>query len=244
MKVQYVSDVHIEFHADEGESFVESLEPDGIDVLVLAGDVAVGRGIGPALDRFCRRYADARVLYVHGNHEFYGTTREDVVAITREACARNPNLAWLDGDVVTIGGVRFLGAPMWFKKPAGVRRLAAAMNDFSQIERFDTWVYEENARALAFFDRELARGDFVVTHYLPAEVSVAPRWKGSALNPFFLCDVEALIRAREPACWVHGHTHDTVDAVVGATRVLANPFGYVRFELNPRFVDRAVVEID
>jgi len=112
VRVQYLSDIHVEFHADGGESFVDSLDPTGIDVLVLAGDIAVGKGIGPALDRFCTRYRDARVLYVHGNHEFYGCLREDVVAMTREACARHSDLEWLDGNVAEIRAQRFLGAPL------------------------------------------------------------------------------------------------------------------------------------
>jgi len=104
-------------------------------------------------------------------------------------------------------------------------------------------VYEENARALAFLERELRAGDVVVTHYLPADACIAKRWRGSALNPFFLCDVEPLIRARRPAYWLHGHTHDSVDTVVGATHVLANPFGYARYELNARFRDQAVIDV-
>lgn len=242
MRLQYLSDVHVEFHADAGESFVSSLDPAGIDVLVLAGDIAVGEGIGPALDRFCARYPDARVLYVHGNHEFYGTTREAVLGITRAACARNGNLVWLDGDVLELGGRRFLGAPLWFRP--GAEHLKMLMNDFRTIRDFGSWVYEENARALAFFEGQLRAGDVVVTHYLPVEASVAPRWKGNLLNPFFLCDVEELIRARRPACWIHGHTHDSVDAVVAGTRVVANPFGYVRHELNSEFREQAVIELD
>ncbi len=244
-RIQLLSDLHFEFHADEGAAFVVSLDPRGIDVLVLAGDIAVGEGIGAALDRICQHYAGAVVVYVHGNHEFYGTTRERVVATTRAACVRNPNLRWLDGDVLDIDGMRILGAPLWFRRPtADADSLKLAMNDFRQVRDFERWVYTENERAIAFLARELRRGDVVVTHYLPAEASVAPRWKGDALNVFFVCDLEPLIREREPALWIHGHTHDSVDATVGATRIVANPFGYVRHELNRAFDDRAIVEVD
>ena len=244
-RIQLLSDLHFEFHADDGAAFVASLDPRGIDVLVLAGDIAVGERIGAALDRICERYAGAVVVYVHGNHEFYGATRAAVVAITRAACARNPNLRWLDGDILNIDEMRVLGAPLWFRRPTADRdSLKLAMNDFGQIRDFERWVYAENERALAFFARELRRGDVVVTHYLPAEASVAPRWKGDALNAFFVCDVEPLIREREPALWIHGHTHDSVDVVVGSTRIVANPFGYVRHELNRAFEDQAVIEHD
>jgi len=66
----------------------------------------------------------------------------------------------------------------------------------------------------------------VITHYLPARASVHPQYKGSVLNPFFLCDMEELIQAKEPALWFHGHTHTSVDTLVGETRVVCNPLGY------------------
>ncbi len=243
MRLQYLSDLHFEFHADAGASFVESLEPSGVDVLVVAGDLAVAEGIGPALDRICARYTDSIVAYVHGNHEFYGSNREEVLAITRATCARNPNLRWLDGDVAQLGERRLLGAPMWFRKSAVPARVKLAMNDFHQIADFESWVYAENERALAFFERELREGDLVVTHYLPTQASVAPQYAGSPLNPFFVCDIEPLLRARRAALWVHGHTHSSVDVQLDATRVVCNPFGYVRYEENRDFRHDLVIDL-
>jgi predicted phosphodiesterase len=243
MRIQILSDLHFEFHADDGACFVESLDPTGVDVLTIAGDLAVGAGIGHALDRLCDRYAAATVVYVHGNHEFYGTTRDHVLEVTRAACDRHANLRWLDGHIAELEGTRILGAPLWFRHPGAAAKLKGAMNDFAQIGGLESWVYVENARALAFLEHELRRGDVVVTHHLPSQASVAPRWKGSPLNPFFVCDVEALIRQRAPRLWIHGHTHDSVDVTVGATRIVCNPFGYVRHELNPAFQDRVIIEV-
>lgn len=75
-------------------------------------------------------------------------------------------------------------------------------------------------------------------------MSVAPEYKGSALNPFFVCDVEHVIRRNRPKLWIHGHTHTScdywIDHPVGhvgsqTTRVVCNPFGYARHEENPKF---------
>ena len=244
MRIQYLSDLHFEFHADGGAELVASLSPQDIDVLIVAGDLAVGAGVGKALDLVCTRYAQAVVLYVHGNHEFYGTTREAVVDVTARAAARHPNLRWLDAEVAVVGGQRFLGAPLWFRPPGEAGRLKEAMNDFHQIRGFESWVYAENARAIAFFERELQGGDVVLTHYLPTQASILPKWRDNVLNPFFVCDVESVMRERRPKLWFHGHTHDTVDAEVGTTRVLCNPFGYVGYEVNPEFCEAAVVDLD
>src|SRR5262245_11015037 len=92
MRIQLLSDVHVEFHRDDGRAFVESLDPTDVDVLVLAGDIAVGEGIPGTLSRFCRRYCNSSVVYVHGNHEFYGSDRRSVYALTQRAERQNENL--------------------------------------------------------------------------------------------------------------------------------------------------------
>ena len=56
------------------------------------------------------------------------------------------------------------------------------MSDFAQIPDFEAWVYDENARALTFLDAELRAGDVVVTHHLPSQRSVVPRFAGHPLN--------------------------------------------------------------
>jgi predicted phosphodiesterase len=243
MQIQILSDVHFEFHRDSGRSFVESLDPDGVDVLVLAGDIAVGAELPTALELFCRRYSEARVVYVNGNHEFYGTDRASVVALCREAGRRHQNLTWLDVSTAEISGQRFLGAPLWFAPSSEAFGFRHRMTDFSVIRGFESWVYEENARAVAFLRDELGEGDVVVTHHLPSFTSVAPRFVGNPLNPFFVCDLEPLIRERRPRLWIHGHTHCSMRYDIGSTTVACNPFGYVGTELNPDFEDKLVLEV-
>ena len=72
MRVQLLSDLHLEFHRDGGKAFLKSLDPSGVDVLVLAGDVDVAAGgLLQSLTSICRLYRDSSVVYVAGNHEFY-----------------------------------------------------------------------------------------------------------------------------------------------------------------------------
>jgi predicted MPP superfamily phosphohydrolase len=243
VRIQLLSDLHFEFHRDGGRSFVESLEPAGVDTLVLAGDIAVGDAIPGALELFCTRYAAAKVLYVVGNHEFYVAGRERVLSLVEQAVKQHDNLVWLDASSVEIGGQRFLGTPLWFRREPAADRFKPKVTDFAVIPDFESWVYEENARAVSFLEAELHEGDVVVTHHLPSSGSVAPSFRGHPLNPFFLCDVEALLRARKPALWFHGHTHCSMRYELGPTTVACNPFGYVGFELNKEFVAQLIFEI-
>src|SRR5690606_3670001 len=56
--------------------------------------------------------------------------------------------------------------------------------------------------------------------------SIHPRFAGSPINACFVSDLEARIKRWRPTLWLHGHTHDSFDYRIGATRVLANPRGY------------------
>jgi Icc-related predicted phosphoesterase len=243
MRLQLLSDLHFEFHGDGGAAFVKALDPGGVDVLVLAGDIAVGSGIGPALSLVCERYRDATVVYVHGNHEFFGADRASVLAVTRETVRANANLVWLDGSKTEIRGRRFLGGPLWFRHDPASDRHRRSMADFGQITDFESWVYDENRRMLELLDLELREGDIVVTHHLPTPRSVSPRFRGSPLNAFFVCDVEDLIRERRPTAWLHGHTHDSIDCTVGSTRLACNPFGYVGWETISGFSAALRIEV-
>jgi predicted phosphodiesterase len=239
MRLLVLSDLHFEFHADAGRAFVDSLDPKGVDVAIVAGDLSNAAGLADALDLVCARFPE--VVYVHGNHEFYGSRRASVLATTKAAARRHANLHWLDGDVVELGGRRFVGTPLWYADdPSAPREL---MSDFHQIQGFARWLGAENARAVAAIDAHAREGSIVVTHMLPSPRSVAPQYAGSPTNAFFLCDVEHVLRRRAPALWVHGHTHVSCDYHLGPTRVVCNPYGYVRHEENAGFDARKIVRV-
>jgi predicted phosphodiesterase len=43
VKLQIMSDLHFEMHADGGAGLIRELDPTGVDVLVLAGDITMAR---------------------------------------------------------------------------------------------------------------------------------------------------------------------------------------------------------
>lgn len=241
MRIQLLSDLHFEFHRDGGRALVEHCHEPEVDVLVLAGDIAVDTGIEPALALFSARYP--HVIYVHGNHEFYNSTREAVLAQTREACARLGNVHFLDCDILELHGQRFLGAPLWFAASEDATRQRRYLSDYRVIRNFESWVYREHERARTFFETEVNPGDVVITHHLPSPACVLPQYRGDSFNCYFVSDMEHVMRARRPALWMHGHTHGSVDKVVEGTRVVCNPFGYVRREENAGFRERLVLEV-
>ena len=64
----------------------------------------------------------------------------------------------------------------------------------------------------------------VVTHHLPAQQSVALRYRDDLGTAGFASRLETLMG--QSALWVHGHTHDRFDYTLNHTRVICNPRGY------------------
>ena len=62
------------------------------------------------------------------------------------------------------------------------------MHDFSLIRDCESWVYEQNAAFEKVLATQVAAGDVVVTHHLPAFDSVPARFARAAMNAFFVCD--------------------------------------------------------
>jgi Icc-related predicted phosphoesterase len=103
--------------------------------------------------------------------------------------------------------------------PEGLGRLQPVQSE----QRFQ----ESLAAITRLVEVPFAGKTVVVTHHLPTEKSVAKKYKGDRCNPAFASNLDEFI-LQHPAInfWVHGHTHDSVDVMVGATRVLCNPGGY------------------
>jgi Icc-related predicted phosphoesterase len=241
-RVRLLSDLHLEFHRDGGAEFVAGLEARENEILVLAGDIHVGPALELALERFCSTWAD--VVFVPGNHEYYHHKPSQIEALRRACVSRFSGLHWLDERVAMVRGRRFVGGTLWFGAEAAKHPVRFAMSDFRVIDDFEPWVYERNAAMVQLLERELSPGDVVVTHHLPAPECVAPKWVNSPLTPYFLCDVKRLIEERQPALWLHGHTHEPVDVRVGHTRIVANPFGYRGHEEQPAFRPDLSIPLD
>lgn len=245
MKIGVVSDLHL----SRGR---QDLPVNDCAVYVLAGDL--GRpeeAIGWA------RELGKPVVYVPGNHEFYGRSLCSTLHELR-ALAAGTEVHILDNAEWCIGGVRFLGTTLWTDflldgegdgRDLAVREALSKMHDFKRIFVDDDLqvvfspldsqaLFRRNA---AWLQQRLARPwpgpTVVVTHHAPSALSIEPRFAGSPLNACFASHLDHLLGADKAAVWVHGHMHHSVDYEVHGTRVVCNPRGYARDGVNenPRF---------
>ena len=256
MKIRVLSDLHLEFSN-------WSPPPCDEDVVVLAGDVHEGRA-GIAWAR--KYFRDKPVLYIPGNHEYYGRDLDELREGLR-ASGRAHDVHVLDGDEVIVDGVRFLGATLWTDFEIGgcepktveaaMRRCQEGMADFQIIRRWGSSLRPEDTREIHQAQRDWLRralmgytalgegftGPTVVaTHHAPCARSIAPRFAGDPLNPAFCSDLTDLIGPRI-ALWIHGHMHQSHDYIECGTRVVCNPRGYLPLEPNPDFDPKLIIEV-
>lgn len=253
MKLHILSDLHLGFGAMD-RPVTQA------DVVVLAGDIA-----RPQEAVAWARGFDKPVLYVPGNHEFYGSSLDATHELLQCLC-EGSQIHLLDDRELILGGVRFLGTTLWtdfelFDDPAqraaSKEQARLLLRDFSRIRTRESSaeLFTPEASAQLFkrhanwLQTRLAVDHdgptVVITHHAPSRHSIHPRFAGSLLNACFVSDAAYLLRGDRVGLWIHGHVHDSMDHVVNGTRVLCNPRGYSRggVDENPLFDPNLVVGV-
>lgn len=246
MKIWLFSDLHLR-HANIPIARVLPSIPEA-DVCVVAGDLVEGDPVAGVQWLKIHIRPKMRIVYVLGNHEFYGTwtSMERSRALAAEA-ARGAGIDLLDDTTVTIDGVQFIGSTLWtdfnLMSHDGItpeRAMADAakwVSDFRVIRVNDAseriWTPQmsvlRHQQSCIWLDRELQSAHMpvvVISHHAPHPGSVAPKFARDSVTPAFVSDLSDMIHRHQPALWVHGHTHNSFDYAVGSTRIICNPRGY------------------
>jgi Icc-related predicted phosphoesterase len=222
----------------------------------------------------CAKYN--KVYYITGNHEHYSGYFEDTNHIL-ESFLAGTNVQFLDKENVDLGdGVVLWGACLWTDYDKGnyfaLNEARRSMNDFSHIKRHGLVNYAWNGSSTKNLTPEETAVDntqareslmkcladnvdkkvIVMSHHGPSMKSCHPRFGGteSALNYAYNNTGLEKIMLDNPQLkvWVHGHTHDTHDYMIGETRVICNPRGYARpqspnFPENKKFDNNLIFEV-
>lgn len=216
--IQYMSDLHLERVKYEFEI------PRTAPTLILGGDI--GRLCDfdqyvNFLKRQCRSFD--RVLLVAGNHEFYGSTREEGLdaaqRISNDETLRN-KLIFMHRTRVDIeeGRVIVLGCTLQSHIGSDCGRLT---NDFSRIKNWSVQKHnaehELDVQWLKQSLSETAASDsqarvIIVTHYAPAfERTCHPKNERSAASQCFSSDILHAFPdwtgSDQVTHWIFGHTH-------------------------------------
>ena len=247
MRIHVLSDLHLEFGP------IEIPKVDA-DLVVLAGDVHVKlHGI-----RWIREtFPTTPVIYVAGNHEYYGEALPRLLEKIREEAA-GTNVHVLENASLDLKGFRFFGATLWTDMELhGDHHVgcleALQMNDYKRIRKTPSYrkLRPADTRALHSetvpqIERFLKSGDprrsVVVTHHAPSIHSLPERRRSERVSCAYASHLDPLITTYAPLLWIHGHIHHSQDYEIGRTRILSNPRAYIDSP-NPGFQAGLVIDL-
>ena len=255
MRIQYASDLHLEFA--ENRDFIENggIEPVG-EVLVLAGDVSYLGDKNMMKRQFFDWCAEhfKETLIVLGNHEFYNGYD---IAHTMEnyEFSYRDNVRYLNNRSVVIGDTELFFTTLWTRiSPQHLLEIQWGMNDFRHGilngKRFcANDVDGLHERCLHWLEAALAASKaehkIIVTHHCPTLREEFNGYPGGVLNTAFQVDLDSFIERCGADYWIYGHTHYAGGSgtQIGNTKLLCNQLGYVFYNEHRAFDGKAVIEI-
>ena len=230
------------------------------DVLVLAGDIFNARCLDPRRTDSASRKQRKRVhiflqrciinfehvIYVTGNHEYYGTSIQEAHSILT---AYLPiKILWLYNHHVELDGVIFAGGTLWTSLDDGKRgsNWQREMNDSDEIgwSTSSCWggkyaprlnpdnVWSMHQTTLAAISRATKKGKpVVVTHHCPSHMCNSPEFAGLDTWPGYITNLHKFIMDRTNIkAWICGHSHHHTSFYIGGCNVRMNSLGYIGSE--------------
>jgi predicted phosphohydrolase len=215
-----------------------------VDLVVLAGDIHNGlRGVVYAEQ--VAEYLDAPVVMVAGNHEYYHHDLVVLLRALRAATAKTERVHFLENEslLFKIGGekLRVFGCTLWTDfalhgdPQSSAHDAHLMMNDYRLIDLHDARLAPWDTRGFHEISRHWLEGALagaedgvkrvVVTHHAPSALALGR--KRGAIAPSYASEI---IGGFKPDLWIHGHTHFRHDSVIGGTRLVSAPRGYVVYD--------------
>ena len=252
MKIQYCSDLHLEFPENKELLKSNPLKAEG-DILILAGDIVpfvVMKNHGDFFDYLSDNFK--YTYWVPGNHEYYyydisqksGTIHEKI----------RSNVFLVNNVSVNHDDVRLIFTTLWSKiNPANQWTIQRSMSDFQVIkhkkEIFTPFHYNQLHQAcIRFIEQELNQNvkekTIVVSHHVPTLLNYPEIYKADILNEAFAVELYDLIEKSDINHWIFGHHHQNLaDFTIGKTKLLTNQLGYVEYNEHQLFKQNATIQV-
>lgn len=240
LKIQYASDLHLEYPKNREYLAQNPIQPVG-DILILAGDIITD----VARHKIEHLYAEWQqkfkyIISIPGNHEFYGSNVAESYPTLRQVLA--PNHFLLNNETLVLDGVRFIASILWTHGPEDqMKKLEKKSNDYrlirygegegSAVKLRAADVSAMHHQSVHFLTGELAKPfagkTVVITHHLPSYNLMGFGAYTGILKYYCASNLNRLIKAHPVDYWVFGHLHWTIDKEIFGTHFVSNPLGYM-----------------
>jgi len=251
MKIQYCSDLHLEFEHNSTYISKKPLTVTG-DILILAGDII------PLHDEFFNNSFFSfigqnykQVFWVPGNHEFY---YKDIAAYHKSYNIQvRDNINIVNNIALKYVDIQFVFSTLWSKISAlNEKKIEQSVSDFECIthgnRKFKAIDFNKlHHDGFKFIQQSLSQKHektVVVTHHLPSDICNAAIHKTSAINEAFCVDLTSFIDTCNANFWIYGHSHfNQKPLYIGNTILLTNQLGYVQSNEHLSFKHNAFFSI-
>jgi predicted phosphodiesterase len=242
LRIQFVSDLHLEFEQNRLWLEENPLEVTG-DILLIAGDTAYLDVPESGRDTYSQ-YAFwdwasehyKQVIVCLGNHDFYGYY--DLATMPEGYCKQiRHNVHAYYNKVVSLGDVDIIVSTLWsFIEPFDAYQTEKGVSDFYRImyngHRLTADDFNaEHERCFDFIRKAVkeskAQTKIVLTHHVPTQQCTAKEFRGSTINGAFTVELGNYIAGSDIDYWIYGHSHRNIDAQIGKTKILSNQLGYI-----------------
>lgn len=253
MKIQYASDLHLEFL--ENTTFLKNnpLRVTG-DILILAGDIAYWKENGyeehPFWDWVSQNYK--QVIVIPGNHEFYMYYDVATIGNGVEIPIRE-NVIFTYNKVIHIEDVDIIASTLWahidLKLAFYTER---CVSDFHRILYSQKLLTHQDFNQLhkeclefikTSVENSTAKTKIVVTHHVPSQVLMSKEFSGSLINGAFVVELGEYIENSGIDFWIYGHSHRNIDCQIGKTLCLSNQLGYIKGNEHNSFDNGKYIEV-
>lgn len=254
LKIQYASDLHLEFA--ENTRYLQHFPLCPVaDILVLAGDIGYLGDEGYVKHPFWDWASEnfRQVIVIPGNHEFYrgfdlGRLHKSWTMEIRHnvKCHYNSVLHLSEGTdliVSTLWG--HIDPQNAFATERGVNDFYCIKADGKVInsERFN----EEHEKCRTLIEQSVADSKakhiIVATHHAPSCELISPDFRGSSINGAFTAKMGHFIAYSHIDYWIYGHSHRNIDKMIGNTMCVSNQLGYVSHGENKSFNPAKCIEL-
>jgi len=253
MKIQYASDLHLEFSDNSRYLKSNPLKPVG-DILVLAGDIGYLNDDNFSKHPFWDYVSEnfKQVIVAIGNHELY--KYYDLAQMPQGlVCAIRDNVKYYYNAVVQIENIDLIISTLWAKIPLEEAYIAErGVSDFHRILyngeplAFDNF-NREHDHCFQFIQNAVSKSSakhiVVVTHHVPSFQLASPDFAGSKINGAFTVELEQYIESSPIEYWIYGHSHRNIDKVIGKTKCVSNQLGYVFQNEHHSFDKEKIIEV-
>ena len=209
MKIGIMSDLHMH-RTVLTEETPWDFEPEPDVFYICAGDICEDH---KARHEWIWKHKE-HMFAIKGNHDYYGDTFTEAKYHTL---------------LHEVNGIKIAGSTLWtdLSNPLDWVMYVNGLIDKRYIYDLDQNIMMETHEAQKFFLLN-SEADIIVSHHTPSHQSIHDKYKGSPFNPSFSNNLDEAILSmkKPPKLWIHGHTHDEFDYMIGETRVVCHPRGY------------------